>query len=109
MVKGNRPERPPRPRDPVVIVDPPPDEPCGIARVARFAAGPTGQIGAHVDVVPAGDRLWFIVGSARVGDVPMEEHPEIRACIAQGWAFDGQIEELADGIATAILRGHPTR
>jgi hypothetical protein len=109
MVKGHRPDRPPRPRDPVIVVDPPPAEPCGRARAVRFAAEPAAHVGAHVDVVPVGNTLWFIAGSARVGQLPIEEQPDIRNCIAQGWAFDGQIEELADGIATTTLRGHPTR
>ena len=109
MVKGHRPERPPRPRDPVVVVDPPPDEPCGKARTVRFVPELGAEPGTHVDLVPSGDSLWLIAGPGRVGRLLLEDVPEVRDCVADGWAFDGEIEVVATGLATAIIRGHPTR
>lgn len=109
MVKGHRPERQPEPRKPVVVVDPRPDEPCGRARTVRFIAEAGAEAGSRVDLVPFDDSLWLVAGRVRVGRLSPEDVAEVRDCVAGGWAFDGQIHNVAGGLGVAGVQGHPTR
>lgn len=109
MVKGHRPETPPRPRDPVVLVERPETDPCGSTRAVGFRLEAPAEAGAAVHLVPMGDELWVVAGTSRIGKVAAADDPAIGDCVARGWAFAGVVEDAGEGAATAVVRGLRTR
>lgn len=111
MVKGHRPDTPIRPRPPVVLGDHHPTvDPCAAPRTFEFDPEATVAAGAAIHLVPMGDQIWIVASNSRVGTVSAASLPEIADCVADSWAFGGTISSIdGDRVATAVVRGHPTR
>lgn len=110
MVKGHRPDMPVRPRNPVVLGDHhPTDGPCAHTRTVQFELEEAVGVGVVIHLVPMGNQVWITAASSRIGRLSSAGTPEIGSCIGDGWAFDGEIAEIGEGIATAVVRGHRIR